>query len=222
MLDAQIIPFGTIILGKRLPTLFSDNIPNMDNSSATLFGSIKINDSKLSIVENGFVILLNSDVQSPNISNARQVIVSGGTANFQTTLNDFASNTSYKYRAYAKNSKGEYAYSQIITFATFRNYCEVNPCKNAGVCTSTSSGPLCRCTISFCGDCCAQLADSQCPGGGDYLCSFYSPIAYADNFNKNQFHNNVIKPSALKNTWVNTGTVILDQSINQSIVNTLK
>ena len=96
------IPIGTVIKGKRLPTLFSENVPHEDNSSATLYGSIKINDSKLSIVENGFVILLNSDPQSPNISNARQVIVSGGTANFQTTLNDFASNTSFMFSHIAK------------------------------------------------------------------------------------------------------------------------
>jgi hypothetical protein len=216
--NAQVIPIGTVIKGKRLPTLFSENVPHEDNSSATLYGSIKINDSKLSIVENGFVILLNSDPQSPNISNARQVIVSGGTANFQTTLNDFASNTSYKYRAYAKNSKGEYAYSQVITFTTFRNYCETNPCKNAGTCTSYFSGPICKCTIIFCGDCCVQLADDSCPGGGEQLCPYTSPIAYADNLNKNKFQNNIIKPATLKYTWVNTGKAILDELM----INTMK
>jgi hypothetical protein len=217
--NAQVIPIGTVIKGKRLPTLFSENVPHEDNSSATLYGSIKINDSKLSIVENGFVILLNSDPQSPNISNARQVIVSGGTANFQTTLNDFASNTSYKYRAYAKNSKGEYAYSQVITFTTFRNYCETNPCKNAGTCTSFLWGPECKCTINFCGDCCVQLADASCPGGGEQLCPPYtSPIAYADNLNKNKFQNNIIKPATLKYTWVNTGKAILDELM----INTMK
>jgi hypothetical protein len=216
--NAQVIPIGTVIKGKRLPTLFSENVPHEDNSSATLYGSIKINDSKLSIVENGFVILLNSDPQSPNISNARQVIVSGGTANFQTTLNDFASNTSYKYRAYAKNSKGEYAYSQVITFTTFRNYCETNPCKNAGTCTSYFSGPICKCTIIFCGDCCVQLADASCPGGGEQLCPYTSPIAYADNLNKNKFQNNIIKPATLKYTWVNTGKAILDELM----INTMK
>jgi hypothetical protein len=216
--NAQVIPIGTVIKGKRLPTLFSENVPNEDNNSATLYGSIKINDSKLSIVENGFVILLSSDAQSPNISNARRVIVSGGTANFQTTLNDFASNTTYKYRAYAKNSKGEYAYSQIITFTTFRNYCEVNPCKNAGTCTSYVFGAVCLCTINFCGDCCAQLADDRCPGGGEQTCPVASPIAYADNLNKNKFQNNIIKPAILKNIWVNTGKSILDESM----INTMK
>ena len=218
--NAQVIPIGTVIKGKRLPTLFSENVPYEDNSSATLYGSIKINDSKLSIVENGFVILLNSDAQSPNISYGRKVMVSGGTANFQTTLNDFASNTTYKYRAYAKNSKGEYAYSQIITFTTFRNYCEINPCKNAGTCTSYFSGAVCLCTINFCGDCCVQLADDRCPGGGEQLCPdrVDSPIAYADNLDKNKFQNNIIKTATFKNIWVNTGKAILDELM----INTMK
>jgi hypothetical protein len=217
--NAQVIPIGTVIKGKRLPTLFSENVPYEDNSSATLYGSIKINDSKLSIVENGFVILLNSDAQSPNISYGRKVMVSGGTANFQTTLNDFASNTTYKYRAYAKNSKGEYAYSQIITFTTFRNYCEINPCKNAGTCTSYFSGAVCLCTINFCGDCCVQLADESCPGGGEQLCPdrVDSPIAYADNLDKNKFQNNIIKTATFKNIWVNTGKAILDELMINSM-----
>ena len=217
--NAQVIPIGTVIKGKRLPTLFSENVPYEENSSATLYGSIKINDSKLSIVENGFVILLNSDAQSPNISYGRKVMVSGGTANFQTTLNDFASNTSYKYRAYAKNSKGEYAYSQIITFTTFKNYCEVNPCKNAGTCTSYFSGAVCLCTINFCGDCCVQLADASCPGGGEQLCPdrVDSPIAYADNLDKNKFQNNIIKTATFKNIWVNTGKAILDELMINSM-----
>ena len=218
--NAQVIPIGTVIKGKRLPTLFSENVPYEDNSSATLYGSIKINDSKLSIVENGSVILLNSDAQSPNISYGRKVMVSGGTANFQTTLNDFASNTTYKYRAYAKNSKGEYAYSQIITFTTFRNYCEINPCKNAGTCTSYFSGAVCLCTINFCGDCCVQLADASCPGGGEQLCPdrVDSPIAYADNLDKNKFQNNIIKTATFKNIWANTGKAIFDEST----INTMK
>ena len=217
--NAQVIPIGTVIKGKRLPTLFSENVPYEDNSSATLYGSIKINDSKLSIVENGFVILLNSDAQSPNISYGRKVMVSGGTANFQTTLNDFASNTTYKYRAYAKNSKGEYAYSQVITFTTFRNYCEVDPCKNAASsCTSSTLGAICRCTISFCGECCAQLADPvSCPGGGDQICNVASPIAYSDNLDKNKFQNNIIKTATFKNIWVNTGKAILDELMINSM-----
>ena len=196
--NAQVIPIGTVIKGKRLPTLFSENVPYEDNSSATLYGSIKINDSKLSIVENGFVILLNSDAQSPNISYGRKVMVSGGTANFQTTLNDFASNTTYKYRAYAKNSKGEYAYSQVITFTTFRNYCETNPCKNAGTCTSYFWGLECKCTINFCGDCCVQLADASCPGGGEQVCPF-DPTASNINIKIIQLNESL----TMSNKWYN-------------------
>ena len=200
--NAQVIPIGTVIKGKRLPTLFSENVPYEDNSSATLYGSIKINDSKLSIVENGFVILLNSDAQSPNISYGRKVMVSGGTANFQTTLNDFASNTTYKYRAYAKNSKGEYAYSQIITFTTFRNYCEINPCKNGASCTSYESGPECKCTVSFCGDCCVQLADASCPGGGEQVCPF-EPTASNLNIKIIQLNESLSN----KNSWYSSQAI---------------
>lgn len=168
--SAQVVPIGTVILGKRLPTLATSSDPDIRNSSATLHGSIKINDSKLTIVENGFVVLPTSDPRLPNFYNAAKYAVAAGIQNFQTTINNFASNTDYKYRAYAINSKGEIAYSQIITFTTNTNWCEVNPCKNAATCTSTDSGPLCTCTVTFCGNCCAQLADSQCPGGGDELC----------------------------------------------------
>lgn len=171
---AQVIPIGTVLKGKRLPTLLADDRPDDNNNLATLFGSIKINDSKLSIVENGFVVLTNSDSRMPDISNASRYTVGVGIADFQITITTFASNTAYKYRAYAKNSKGEYAYSQLITFTTNTDFCSVNPCKNAATCTSTASGPLCRCTINFCGDCCVQLADSSCPGGGDQLCASYS------------------------------------------------
>ena len=175
--NSQVVPMGTIIKGKRLPTLNSDNTPNENNRSATLSGSIKINDSKLSIIENGFVVLLSSDSRTPDVINASKYSVGVGIADFNITINNFSSNTSYKYRAYAKNSKGEYAYSQLITFTTFTDHCEVNPCKNGASCTSLASGPLCHCTISFCGDCCAQLADSSCPGGTDNQCNpFFSSM----------------------------------------------
>jgi hypothetical protein len=167
---SQVVPIGTVIKGKRLPNLLALDTPNVNNRSATLYGSIKINDSKLSIVENGFVVLLGSDSRIPDVSNSSKFVVGAGIADFKITINTFSSNTSYKYRAYAKNSKGEIAYSQIITFKTYTDWCEVNPCKNAATCASTDSGPLCTCTVSFCGDCCAQLADASCPGGGDQQC----------------------------------------------------
>lgn len=183
--NSQVVPMGTIIKGKRLPTLNSDNTPDENNKSATLSGSIKINDSKLTIIENGFVVLQSSDSRIPDVFNASKYVVGSGVADFSITLNNFSSNTSYKYRAYAKNSKGEYAYSQLITFTTFTDWCEVNPCKNGASCTSYSYGPLCRCTVNFCGDCCAQLADpNYCPGGGDNLCNAYF---YSQNNNNLKF-----------------------------------
>jgi hypothetical protein len=195
---SQVVPIGTVIKGKRLPTLNSDNIPTTINSSATLYGSIKINDSKLSIVEKGFVVLTSSDSRTPTISNASKYIVGAGIADFNITINKFSSNTSYKYRAYAKNSKGEYAYSQLITFTTFTDYCEINPCKNGATCASTDSGPLCTCTVSFCGDCCARLAEASCPGGADQQCP-YDPTARNNNIKIIQLNESV----TMNNKWYN-------------------
>lgn len=205
--NSQVVPMGTIIKGKRLPTLNTDNNPNENNRSATLSGSIKINDSKLSIIENGFVVLLSSDSRTPDVFNASKYSVGAGIADFNITINNFSSNTSYKYRAYAKNSKGEYAYSQLITFTTFTDFCEVNPCKNGASCTSLSSGPLCKCTVSFCGDCCAQLADSSCLGGADYDCN---PLVTSIN-NSNQkiikLNERVATNFSWQNSQVNTNQI---------------
>ena len=201
---SQVVPIGTVIKGKRLPTLNSDNNPDKNNRSATLYGRIKINDSKLSIVENGFVVLLGSDSRTPDVSNSSKYAVGAGIANFNITINTFSSNTSYKYRAYAKNSKGEYAYSQVITFTTFTDYCEINPCKNAATCASTESGPLCTCTVSFCGDCCAQLADSGCPGGGDQQCPFSTPTASNKNVKIIQLNESLV----MSNKWYNNQITI--------------
>jgi len=195
---SQVVPIGTVIKGKRLPTLNSDNNPNENNRSATLYGNIKINDSKLSIIENGFVVLLGSDSRTPDVSNSSKYVVGAGIADFEITINTFSSNTSYKYRAYAKNSKGEYAYSQIITFTTFRDYCEINPCKNGASCTSYESGPLCKCTVSFCGDCCVQLADASCPGGGEQVCPF-EPTASNINIKIIQLNESL----TMSNKWYN-------------------
>lgn len=195
---SQVIPIGTVIKGKRLPNLIALDTANTNNRSATLYGRIKINDSKLSIVENGFVVLLSSDSRTPDVLNSSKYVVGVGIANFNITINTFSSNTSYKYRAYAKNSKGEYAYSEVITFTTFTDYCEINPCKNGASCTSYESGPLCKCTVNFCGDCCAQLADSSCPGGGDQLCPS-DPTARNNNIKIIQLNESL----AMSNKWYN-------------------
>ena len=195
---SQVVPIGTVIKGKRLPTLNSDNNPNENNRSATLYGYIKINDSKLSIVEKGFVVLTSLDSRTPDVLNSSKYVVGAGVADFSITINNFSSNTSYKYRAYAKNSKGEYAYSQIITFTTFRDYCEINPCKNGASCTSYESGPLCKCTVSFCGDCCVQLADASCHGGGEQVCPF-EPTASNINIKIIQLNESL----TMSNKWYN-------------------
>jgi len=195
---SQVVPIGTVIKGKRLPNILAHDNPNTNNRSATLNGSIKINDSKLSIIENGFVVLLSSDSRIPDVSNSSKYVVGAGVADFSITINNFSSNTSYKYRAYAKNSKGEYAYSQIITFTTFRDYCEVNPCKNGASCTSYFSGPECKCTVSFCGDCCVQLADASCPGGGEQVCPF-DPTASNINIKIIQLNESL----TMSNKWYN-------------------
>lgn len=210
---SQVIPVGTVIKGKRLPTLLSDNLPNEDNSNATLYGSIRINDSKLSIIENGFVYLPSSDSRTPDVINSTKVIVASGIANFEITISSFSSNTSYKYRAYAKNSRGEFAYSQQSTFTTFKNYCEYNYCKNSGICSSTSFGAICRCTINFCGDCCAQGADISCPGGGDQICSlsWLPEPASSALVEKNRFQNSIIKSTSTNSIWaINTNLAILN------------
>lgn len=194
---SQVIPIGTVIKGKRLPNLIALDTANKNNRSATLYGRIKINDSKLSIVENGFVVLLSSDSRTPDVMNSSKYAVGAGIANFNITINTFSSNTSYKYRAYAKNSKGEYAYSEEITFKTFTDYCEINPCKNSATCTSYVDGPLCKCTVSFCGECCAQLADSSCPGGGDQVCPPYDPTARNNNIKIIQLNESV----TMSNKW---------------------
>jgi hypothetical protein len=195
---SQVVPIGTVIKGKRLPNILAHDNPNTNNRSATLNGSIKINDSKLSIVENGFVVLLSSDPRIPDVSNSSKYVVGAGIADFNITINAFSSNTSYKYRAYAKNSKGEYAYSQLISFTTFTDHCEINPCKNGASCTSYESGPQCKCTVNFCGDCCVQLADASCPGGGEQVCPF-GPTASNINIKIIQLNENL----TMSNKWYN-------------------
>ena len=195
---SQVVPIGTVIKGKRLPNILAHDNPNTNNRSATLNGSIKINDSKLSIIENGFVVLLSSDPRIPDVSNSSKYVVGAGIADFNITINTFSSNTSYKYRAYAKNSKGEYAYSQLISFTTFTDHCEINPCKNGASCTSYTSGPECKCTVNYCGDCCVQLADRSCPGGGEQLCPF-EPTASNINIKIIQLNESL----TISNKWYN-------------------
>ena len=163
---AQVVPIGTVIIGKRLPTLTTNSTSYMHTSFADLRGSIKINDSKLAIIEKGFIVLPNSDNRLPDIFNSTKYIVGAGINDFENRYT-FNSNTTYKYRAYAKNSKGEYAYSQVSIFSTSIDPCELNLCKNGGACffDFESTTVTCECVEPFGGECCASLSNNN---GGSY------------------------------------------------------
>lgn len=177
---SQVVPIGTVIIGKRLPSLNTNSISIPFTSLATLQGSIKINDSKLTIVENGFIVLPLSDTRIPNIYNAIKYIVSSGKGDFQITIENFTPNTNYKARAYAKNSKGEISYSQLFNFTTSIDPCETfpAPCKNGGSCTFDRDNLImhCDCTPGSCGDCCAQQEnpdDPFCTTGRNFCNAYF-------------------------------------------------
>lgn len=198
---AQVVPIGTVIIGKRLPTLTTNSTTYRYASFADLRGSIKINDSKLAIIENGFVVLPNSDIRVPDISNSTKYIVGAGINDFENRYT-FNSNTTYKYRAYAKNSKGEYAYSQVTSFITSMNPCEINPCKNGGACSFDFENTMltCECVEPFGGDCCASLSNNN--GGSWWITSgtnscnaYFQQIASSNKtqkFKLNKFDENLV------------------------------
>ena len=199
--DAQVVPIGTVIIGKRLPTLTTNSITYMHANFATLRGSIKINDSKLAIIEKGFIVLPNSDSRVPDISNSTKYSVGDGSNDFENTYT-FNSNTTYKYRSYAKNSKGEYAYSRVISFTTSMNPCEQNPCKNGGACFFDFENTIltCECDEPFGGECCAYLSNNN---GGSYwitsgtnTCNAYlqqtASLKKTQKFKLNKFDENLV------------------------------
>lgn len=198
---AQVVSIGTVIIGKRLPTLTTNSTSYMHASFATLRGSIKINDSKLAIIENGFIVLPNSDSRVPDINNSTKYTVGAGTNDFENTYT-FSSNTTYKYRSYAKNSKGEYAYSQVTSFTTSMNPCETNPCKNGGACSFDFESTIitCECIEPFGGDCCAAYSNNY--GGNVYTTSgtntcnaYFQQIASSkknQKFKLNKFDENLV------------------------------
>jgi hypothetical protein len=198
---AQVVPIGTVIIGKRLPTLTTNSISYMHASFATLRGSMKINDSKLAIIENGFIVLPNSDSRLPDIFNSTKYIVGAGINDFENRYT-FNSNTTYKYRAYAKNSKGEYAYSQVTLFTTSIDPCEtaVNPCKNGGACSFNFEETIlyCECVEPFGGDCCAEYSNTyggNLPSGTNFCNAFFRQIASSkktQKFKLNKFNENLV------------------------------
>jgi hypothetical protein len=199
--NAQVVPIGTVIIGKRLPTLTSNATTYMHASFADLRGSIKINDSKLAIIENGFIVLPNSDNRELVISNSTKYIVGAGINDFENRYT-FNSNTTYKYRAYAKNSKGEYAYSQVTLFTTSIDPCEtaVNPCKNGGACSFNFEETIlyCECVEPFGGDCCAEYSNTyggNLPSGTNFCNAFFRQIASSkktQKFKLNKFNENLV------------------------------
>lgn len=199
----QVIPIGTVSKGKRLPTVSTYYSAEETRHVVSLYGSLRLNDSKLPILETGFVLLPNSDPRLPTLSNARVYIVSGGVQDFSMTDNNFTNATEYKYRSYAKNSNNEVAYSETTVFLTGIDYCDPSPCMNAGICISTISGPICLCTTSFCGNCCATLADYSCPGGQDYPCNVVNPneIAVSIQSKRANYFNTIIRPKANNSVW---------------------
>jgi hypothetical protein len=207
LIQAQTIPIGTIIKGKRLPSLFVNVTSTSVAADNILQGVIKLNDSKLTINETGFVILSNNSPGTPTISNGRRVIVSAGVHDFSANIDDLPPSTTYKVRAYAINAKNEIAYSNIFIRTTEINFCYVNPCKNGGTCISTLSGPLCQCTNIFCGNCCAQLASDfsdptnfSCPGSSLNSCPDLSN-AKIKQINKIKINESLVDRRTEKNIW---------------------
>lgn len=200
-LQAQVVPIGTVIIGKRLPTLTTNSTSYMHASFADLRGNIKINDSKLAIIEKGFIVLPNSDNSLPDIFNSTKYIVGAGINDFENRYT-FNSNTTYKYRAYAKNSKGEYAYSQVSIFSTSIDPCENNVCKNGGICFFDFESTIltCECVEPFGGECCAAYSNNY--GGNIYTTSgtntcnsYFQQIASSkktQKFKLNKFEENLV------------------------------
>jgi hypothetical protein len=227
-IQAQVVPIGTMKLTNKLHTLSLQDLgsgPDNNWPQFRLKGIIQQQGSKAAIVENGFVFKEGDYGTNPDLQNAYRIVpVSTGTSDYTAIVGNFPQPSSvfgtyYAVRAYAKNSFGQVSYSNEYVILVDYNACAINPCKNGATCTSISASAVCSCTINYCGNCCAQLADPiYCPGGGEQLCPVASPIAYADNLDKNKFQNNMIKTTTFKNIWVNTGKAILDESK----INTMK
>ncbi|MCQ2271730.1 MAG: fibrobacter succinogenes major paralogous domain-containing protein [Bacteroidales bacterium] len=97
------------------PTTVTTNAAtNISFNKATLHGVIS-DDGELSIVERGFC--LSKTYSNPTISDTHYAVGSG-TGSFSKTATELNTNTTYHYRAYAKNSNNEYIYGNICHFTT--------------------------------------------------------------------------------------------------------
>jgi hypothetical protein len=215
-IQAQVVPIGTMKLTNKLHTLILQDLgsgPDNNWPQFRLKGIIQQGGSKAAIVENGFVFKEGDYGTNPDLQNAYRVVpVSAGTSDYTAIIGNFPQPSSgygtyYAVRAYAKNSFGQVSYSNEYVILVDYNACAINPCKNGAICTSVSATPVCTCTINFCGNCCAQLADSGCPGGSENLCNL-SSVASSSESQKNKYQNTIIKPKIGNNIWTTSSTIV--------------
>lgn len=218
-LQAQVIPVGTIKKTNKLHTLSISDLgaePLNNWPRFQLKGTIQVHGSKAAIIENGFVFKEGYYGTLPDLQNANRIVpVSNGTSDFIATIGDFPQPTSiqegtiYSVRSYAKNSFNQVSYSDEFIIQVNYNYCEINPCKNGAGCINTGVGPLCACTIAFCGNCCAQLADdTYCPNG-EYSCTYANNIASSLQSLKNAYQNKIIKTKVGIDIWTTSSTIVV-------------
>ena len=218
-LQAQVIPVGTIKKTNKLHTLSISDLgaePLNNWPRFQLKGTIQVHGSKAAIIENGFVFKEGYYGTLPDLQNANRIVpVSNGTSDFIATIGDFPQPTSrlegtiYSVRSYAKNSFNQVSYSDEFIIQVNYNYCEINPCMNGAGCINTVFGPLCACTIAFCGDCCAQLADDDnCPNG-EYSCTVAINIASSLQSLKNVYQNKIIKTKVGIDVWTTSSTIVV-------------
>jgi hypothetical protein len=223
-IQAQVIPVGTIKKTNKLHTISITDIgaEPLNNWPRFQFkGTIQQNGSKAPIIENGFVFKEGYYGTFPDLQNASRVVqVSNGTSDFIATIGDFPQPSSkilgtiYSVRAYAKNSFGQVSYSEELIAQVIYNFCEINPCKNGAGCINSGTGPICACTITFCGECCAQLADDRyCPGGGEQSCPYSIPIAKNINMKFIKINENLSN----KNIWYSSQTISTQLPISKVV-----
>ena len=218
-IQAQVIPVGTIKKTNKLHTLSISDLgaePLNNWPRFQLKGTIQVHGSKAAIIENGFVFKEGYYGTLPDLQNANRIVpVSNGTGDFIAIIGDFPQPSSrfegtiYSVRSYAKNSFGQVSYSDEYIIQVNYNFCELNPCMNGGGCINSSIGPICACTISFCGECCAQLAnDTNCPGGAEYSCRYANNIASSLQSLKNAYQNKIIKTKVGIDIWTTSSTIV--------------
>ena len=226
---SQVLPIGSIVKTNKLATIIivpyytggydGGNWPYYNFSA-----SIIKNGSKSPIVEKGFVAKpCTSNLWGTNPTIYDYTIKKVDVVNnlsINSTLNQFSQETNgsyidiYSVRAYTKNSFGQVSYSDEVILWVEKNSCVGEfsfdwygvtlylgtNCKNGAKCNNNAGGYTCLCTIDFCGDCCAQLADNtNCLGGGEQACSL--PVAFSNKMLNNRYHNNLLQSNGNSISW---------------------